>query len=266
MTYPDPANPSVPRFRDEAMRRGVLNERRFGWGAAIGDLDNDGWLDIVQANGMVDDRVDRRFERCPSYWYVNEKLMRSGPEIHTYADRWGDLRGYCIFGKEANRVYLNRGDHTHRQFLDVAARLGWKAETNSRGVALVDLDNDGALDVLITHQFEPLSVYRNTANDGVPTGRARWVGFRLEGDGRTCNRDAAGTRMRILYDGASGGTMEQMREASIVNGLSAQNDRRLHFGLADGRGPVTAFVSWCGAPAIRYGPFEPGRYHVLRQG
>jgi enediyne biosynthesis protein E4 len=38
-----------------------LNERRFGWGAAMGDLNLDGWLDIVQANGMVDDAIDKKF-------------------------------------------------------------------------------------------------------------------------------------------------------------------------------------------------------------
>jgi hypothetical protein len=266
MTYPNPRDPRVPHFRDEATRRGALNERRFGWGAALGDLDNDGWLDIVQANGMVDDRIDRRFARCPSYWYVNEKLMRSGPEIHTYADMWGDLRGYCIFGIEANRVYLNRGDTPYLQFVDVAPQLGWKAETNSRGVALADLDNDGALDVVITHQFEPASLYRNTlAARADGRGRGHWIGFALVGDGRTCNRDAAGSRVRLVYS-EGGRPVEQMREITLVNGLSAQSDRRAHFGLGAAEGPLTAHVSWCGAPPVTYGPFAPGRYHRLVQG
>ena len=53
--------------------RGVLNEGGFGWGAAVGDLNLDGWLDLVQANGMVDDSADKRFEKPRDYWYVAEK-------------------------------------------------------------------------------------------------------------------------------------------------------------------------------------------------
>ena len=265
MTYPDPRNPLVPRFRDEATRRGALNEKRFGWGAALGDLNNDGWLDIVQANGMVDDRIDKRFDRCPSYWYVNEKLMRSGPEIHAYADMWGDLRGYCIFGREANRVYLSQGNTSYLQFVDVALQLGWTAETNSRGVALADLDNDGALDVLITHQFEPISIYRNTLNDRpAGSGRPHWVGFQLRGDGRTCNRDAAGSRVTVEYE-ERGEHVRQMREITIANGLSAQNDRRALFGLGAHSGPLRVSISWCGGPARVHGPVAIDRYHVVDQ-
>ncbi|MGH7388347.1 MAG: CRTAC1 family protein [Candidatus Rokuibacteriota bacterium] len=265
MTSPDPRTPGVPHFRDEATRRGALNERRFGWGAALGDLNNDGWLDIVQANGMVDDRIDRRFDRCPSYWYVNEKLMRAGPEIHTYADMWGDLRGYCIFGKEANRVYLNQSDTRYLQFLDVAPQLGWRAETNSRGVALADLDDDGALDVIITHQFQPMSIYRNTLHERpAGGGRAHWVGFQLRGDGRSCNRDAAGSRVILEYE-ENGRRVRQMREITIANGLSAQNDRRALFGLGGHAGPLSVSIGWCGQPARAHGPFALDRYHAVDQ-
>ena len=99
----------TPQFADEAAPRGALNEDRFGWGAGVGDLQNDGWLDIVQANGMVDDRLDHRYDGCPDYWYVNHKLMQAPRAIHVYADMWGDLRGRCIYPNEARRVYLNRG-------------------------------------------------------------------------------------------------------------------------------------------------------------
>lgn len=269
MTYPPAANGSVPKFRDEAWQRGALNEHRFGWGGAMGDLNNDGWLDIVQTNGMVDDTLDKRFPDCPSYWYVNEKLMRSGPEIHVYADMWGDLRGYCINGREANRIYLSRGDTSRLQFVDVASQLGWKEETPSRGVALVDLDNNGSLDVALTHLYAPLTLYRNVvrrANDaGGVSAQGHWIGFRLEGDGTTCNRDGVGSRVTIAHSGDGEGKTRQMREIHNVNGFAAQGDRRAHFGLGNHADEIIVAVSWCGAPPISYGRFAVDRYHTIRQ-
>ena len=173
-------DPFVPRFKDEATERGALNEHRFGWGAQTGDLDNDGWPDIVQANGMVDDRLDHSIDDGPwywrtrkDYWYVNHKLMQSGPEVHTYADMWGDIRGRSIYPNEARRAYLNlgaRGAPAH--FVDVAAQLGLADPDNSRGVLLSDLDNDGDLDVVVTNQHGPVSVYRSTLREQKPD--AHW--------------------------------------------------------------------------------------------
>lgn len=256
MTYP---RGDGVELRDEANQRGALNEHRFGWGGAMGDLDNDGWLDILQANGMIDDAFDRRFAQCRDYWYVNEKLMRSGPEIHTYADMWGDLRGYCINGRESNRVYLSRGDRQRLQFADVAPRLGWTEEPPSRGVLLADFDDDGDLDVGITHITAPLTLYRNTRNER----GGRWIGFDVRGNGTTCNRDAAGTRVAISYD-ENGRTVTQMREISIVNAFAAQGDRRALFGLGEHRGDVDVTISWCGGPTVRT-RVAANRYHTIEQ-
>jgi len=266
MTYPS-KDRFVPQFRDEAWRRGALNDHRFGWGAAMGDLNNDGWLDIVQTNGMVDDTLDKRYPSCPSYWYVNEKLMRSGPEIHTYVDMWGDLRGYCINGREANRVYLSRGNKAKLQFVDVAAQLGWKETFPSRGALLADLDNDGDLDVAITQLVAPLSLYRNTLYESraIPgvAAKPHWIGFRLEGNGSSCNRDAAGTQVRIIY-AQDGKEVRQLREIQITNAFAAQGDRRALFGLGEFAGPVDAEISWCGARPQNYRGLAANRYHAIR--
>jgi hypothetical protein len=238
-------------WTDQAVARHALNEKRFGWGGAIGDLDRDGRLDILQANGMVDNRYDPLYRGCPDYWYWNDKIALTHPDVHGYADRWADLRGRCIFPYEHNRVYLNRG----RYFVDVANEVGWTRPGNSRGIALVDLDNDGALDVVVTHQFDVASIYRN---DSAPRS---WVGLALEGNGRTCNRDAVGTRVLASVEGLQ----TQMRDVYAANGFSAQSDRRLLFGLAHAKGPVSMAIHWCGHGEPQRLVVEPGRYYAIRQ-
>jgi len=237
-------------WSDQAARRNALNEKRFGWGAAIGDIDRDGRPDILQANGMVDDRYDRKYAGCPDYWYWNDKIALSPPDVHGYADRWADLRGRCIFPRERDRIYLNRGSH----FVDVAQQAGWTQPGNSRGIALIDLDNDGALDVIVTHQFLPVSIYRNVQAE------KSWIGLALEGNARDCNRDAVGTRVWIEAAGR-----RQMREVHAANGFSAQGDRRLLFGLGTHKGSVQAEIYWCGSREPRRVTLPANRYHQLRQ-
>jgi hypothetical protein len=168
------------------------------------------------------------------------------------ADRWADLRGRCIFPHEKDRVYLNRGN----RFVDVAARTGWTRPGNSRGIALVDLDNDGTLDAVVTHQFAPATLYRNEA------AVRGWLGLALEGNGKSCNRDAIGTRVTLRAAGLPG---EQLREVHAANGFSAQGDRRLLFGLGAAQGPVVVEIHWCGAAEAQRLTLDAGRYHKLRQ-
>jgi hypothetical protein len=251
------ASDGAPMLRDEASRRGALNENRFGWGAGVGDLGNRGWLDIVQANGMVDDRLDDLYEDCPDYWYVNHKLMQSTSEIHTYADMWGDIRGRCIYPNEARRVYVNRGASARPQFVDVAPLVGLTAGDNSRGVALADLDNDGRLDVVIANQHGPPSLFRNAPT---PSGATNaWIGVTLVGSGSGCARDALGSTVQVRTD------RPQTREVQASNGFASQNDRRIHVGLgAHGADLVDVRVRWCGGETREY-RLAPNRYHRLEQ-
>lgn len=250
-----PGTPSG--WSDQAATRNVLNERRFGWGAAAGDIDLDGRLDLVQANGMVDDAYDKLSPGCPDYWYWNDKIALTRPDVHGFADRWADLRGRCIFPHEQNRVYLNHGRH----FVDVAEQVGFTRAGTSRGVVLVDLDNDGRLDLLVTHQFAPVSLYRNQARAGIKG----WLGLDLHGNGAGCNRDAIGTRVLLSYE-QDGKAATQWREVMTINGFSAQNDRRLLFGLGGtGPGSVKASITWCGQGAPQELVLAAGRYHALTQ-
>jgi Na+-translocating ferredoxin:NAD+ oxidoreductase RnfD subunit len=236
------AGVAVPRFEDQATELGALNENRFGWGAAAADLNNDGWVDLIQANGMVDDSVDKLYDRCPDYWYVNEKLARSSPAIHGYADSWGDIRGMCIYGKERNRVYLNRGSGMRPRFVDVAATTGLTEATNSRGVAAVDLDHDGDQDVIVTHMFAPPTIYRNELD---APGRA-WLSVRLLSELSGCNASALGTVARIDYLDPDGRPQTQVQTVQAATGFLAQSSAWLHFGVETEARSARLSVQWCG--------------------
>ncbi len=264
MVRPNPDDPMRPLFSDEATVRGALNEQRFAWGAAAGDLNNDGWPDLVQANGMVDDRLDPKGYDRKDYWYVNHKLMQSGPELHTYADMWGDIRGRTIFPNEARRAMLNLGDRAPGYFADVAAQIGVDDPDNSRGVALVDLDNDGDLDLVITNQHGDPSLYRNALRDGTARDVAhQFIGLTLIGDGTRTHRSAIGSRVRALIPGQDP-ERAQWREVTTLTGFSGQSDGRLHFGLGHYDGPVELEIHWYGAQVQRVS-LPAGQYHSVEQ-
>ncbi len=240
----------VPRFSDEATTRGALNEHRFGWGAQTGDINNDGWTDIVQCNGMVDDRLDHAIDDGPwywrnrkDYWYVNHKLMQSGPDVHTYADMWGDIRGRTIYPNEARRAYLNQGAHgAPGYFVDVAPEIAIADPDNSRGVLLSDLDADGDLDALITNQHGEIGVYQNQLRAGGATpSDAHFVSVQLLGDAP--NTDGLGAVVTVRYTDA-GSTQTQLQTRQAIGGFASQNDPRLHFGVGAYAGTVDVEVQW----------------------
>ena len=57
-----------------------------------------------------------------------------------------------------------------------------------------------------------------------------------------------------------------MREVQIANGFSAQNDKRLLYGLAGYAGEVDVEVHWYGAETVVYRGLRPDRYYTLRYG
>ena len=261
MTYPS-ENPFRPYFVDEATKRGALNERRFGWGADAGDLNNDGWIDMIQANGMVGDELDPMYDDRKSYWYVNHKLMQSGPEIHSYADMWGDIRGRTTYPNEARRAYLNRGSTGDFHFVDVAKQIGVDDPANSRGVAMADFDNDGDLDLVVTNQHTPVSVYRNNLRQVAPK-TSNFLGITLKGNGSTTHTSALGSRVTLRYM-QNGEVTEQFQELTSLSGFSSQGDPRLHFGLGDHDGSVEIEIQWYGGKTQLFS-VPTNTYHLIEQ-
>ncbi len=138
-------------FIDEAPQSAVGKATRLtlGFGCFFFDFDLDGRLDLLVANGHIDETITR-VESTISY-------------------------------AEPPHLFHNEG---HNQFRDVSALVGRAFATPkvARGCAYGDYDNDGDLDVLITTNNGPAYLYRN---DGCTNHsiRFRTVGTRSNRDG-----------------------------------------------------------------------------------
>jgi hypothetical protein len=181
---------------------------------------------------------------------LRRQLGRS-PRPHLYPD-------------EPRRAYMNVGERAPGTFVDCAREIGIADPDDSRGVAMVDLDDDGDLDLVITNQHGPVSIYRNTLRRPGETASApHFFGLRLVGNGVTTNRAAIGTRVEASWT-AGGRAHRQVREVGLLGGFSGQDDPRLHFGLGDYSGPVRVEISGTGGQRRR-SCWTADHYHEVRQ-
>ena len=201
-------DPKRARFHN--MANGVVADAGWAWGAQFGDLNNDGTNELFVANGFIS------ADSTKSYWYSMSKIAGANARLFEDANTWPAFGDQSLSGYERSRVYLNRG---LAGWTDVAAAVGVSDRYDGRAVALADLSNRGALDVIVANQNAPALLYRNR-----PDSSNHWIGFSLTGT--RSNRSAIGAELVL----ESAGT-KQRRVVDGGMGFASQNDRRVHFGL-----------------------------------
>jgi hypothetical protein len=225
----------------------------WSWGAQFGDLNNDGTQDLYVTNGYIS-----AGERS-SYWYDFAVIAVGHSRIIGDAANWPPMRGRSLSGYQRKRVWLNDG---LGRFTEVAQVVGASDTHDGRAVALADLGNRGVLDVVVANQRGPLLVYRNSVDAG-----RHWIQFELEGaasegaaiDG-VSNRGAIGARVELQWNGR-----RQVQEVAAAAGFSAQNQRRLHFGLGSSATVDRAVVIWPSGRRQTVEHPEIDRLHRIRE-
>jgi hypothetical protein len=217
-----------------------------GWsfGAQFGDLNNDGTLDLYLTDGYVS------LDRKRSYWYDFTKIAGGNSSIIGDAKDWPAMDGRSLSGYQQKHVWVNDGAG---KFVDVAQAIGVNDTYDGRAVALADLWNRGVLDVVVANQRGPLLVYKNTASP-----ENQWIEFELEGT--KSNRSAIGAQVTLSWDDKT-----QVQQVSGGSGFSAQNDRRLHFGL--GREPQikNAVIRWPSGKLQTMDSLVPGKLYKIEE-
>jgi hypothetical protein len=146
-------------FVDEAPRStvGRVSLLTLAFGVFFFDYDLDGWLDILSANGHIEEEIGR----------VQPKVQYRQPPL----------------------VFRNLGG---RRFDHVTPSLGadFSRPIVARGAAYADFDGDGDLDVALTTNHGPAYLYRNDGGN-----RHHWVTIRTRGT--KSNRDGIGAVVRV---------------------------------------------------------------------
>jgi len=201
----------------------------WGWGAKFFDYDNDGDLDLVAANGFISAGEG-------SYWYDLASWTVVG-EDPTDSRNWPPVGDRSFSGYERIRLWRNDGLDT---FTEYARQLGLESTRDGRGVATLDYDNDGDLDIFVANQGQPPHLYRND-QPGAAKGGGHWLTLVLEADPDSgINRDAIGARATLVQPDGS----RMIRERDGGNGYSGQSDSRLHFGLGEQASVPLLEIRW----------------------
>lgn len=212
-----------PEYKDVAYARGVTAHRPYfggdlrpstAWHAQFEDLNNDGLTDLFIAKGNVAKMPDFA-ERDPS------NLLMQLPD-----------------GK----------------FREVGAEAGIASFAVARGAAVVDLNLDGLMDLVVVNRWQTAKLWRNATTDA-----GHWIEIKLSQEGP--NRDAIGAWVEIRCDGSA----IMRREITVGGGHASGELGWWHFGLGEGA-PAELRVAWPDGTVGEWEKVDGNAFYIVERG
>ena len=212
------------RFSEIAYLAGVY-ATDWSWSTLFADLDNDGLKDLFITSGIL-----RRPNDLDYINFVGNATVQASLAKGITQENLALLKQMPQV-PVANHVFRNDGN---LHFTDMAAAWGVGQRGFSNGAVYVDLNNSGALDLVINNINAPASIYRNDAR--IRNGNS-YLTVQLKGDG--ANTAGVGTKLIAKQHG----TM-QLLEQSPTRGFQSSVDQRLHFGFGRDSTLDSLIVVW----------------------
>jgi len=212
-----------PAFSEVGFLSGI-SQTDWSWTPLVVDFNNDGYRDIVVTNGFPKDVSDRDFitYRHDAYALTaKKKILDQIPQIKIH-----------------NYAYSNNGGLT---FKDVSKDWGVNIPSFSNGAVYADLDNDGAMDMVVNNINDEALVYRNTSRDNKKSiDKVHFLQISFKGDKQNIN--GLGAMADIYYDHGK----HQVYENDPYRGYLSSDEALAHFGLGKITTVDSVVVRWEG--------------------
>jgi enediyne biosynthesis protein E4 len=265
-------------FEEIAVTAGVAysgdGKEHSGMGAAVGDYDNDGLMDLFVTTFANDNYVLYHNDGGNFFTDVSYPSGVAEPTIRWLGwgtffldynnDGFKDL--FCINGhvypeidgriRQSYRQPLQLLENNrHGKFREVSeqaglARMPWHS---GRGGAYCDFDNDGNVDVVVSNIDDRPTLLRNEGGSG-----NNWLELSLAGT--VSNRSAIGAKVKI-----TAGDLVQYDHVRAGGSFLSGNDLRLHFGLRMHKRVDSLEIRWPGGKVDRYQNLEVNKILSLRE-
>jgi len=226
-------------------------ENYWPWGLSAGDLNADGFTDVFITSSM----------NFPFRYGVNSLLL------NVEGKRFADCE--FVLGVEPRRggrtakpwFHLNpKGEDQGNKFVEELKLTEpteiWGA-LGSRSSAILDLDNDGDLDI-VTNEFHDGPMVLRSNLSAKRGEKLRWLGIKLVGS--QSNRDGLGAVVKVRAEGKSYSQVNDGVTGYLSHGLIP-----LYFGLGESAELERVEVTWPSGQRQVIEGLELGKSHTIRE-
>ncbi|HXB30094.1 MAG TPA: FG-GAP-like repeat-containing protein [Puia sp.] len=233
------------KFIDIANYAGV-SATDWSWGALMFDMDNDGYNDIYVCNGVNKDVTNLDFMD----FFANDvlqKMVLSGKK-----EASDEILKHVPVHPMLHKAYRNLGN---LRFQDEGVAWGFTQASFANGAAYADLNNDGALDLIINNENGPAFIYKNNARD---LNGNNYIAVKLKGIGE--NTFAIGSKVKIYK-----GSRIFYRELFPSRGFQSSMDYKMIFGLGKLTQVDSMVITWPNGTTVRYDHPELNKLYNIEE-